>query len=312
MIDAKQIIDDFEAYRRALNFAEGTISLGRSALYIFFDFIDSEGIQDVSQIRTKDILKYQIYLSTLKNTKGEIYDVKTQNGYMTSVRKCFQFLRRRGDIFIDPTDGIEFAKAPRALPRNILSEKEMRTLLETPNVKTWIGLRDRAILEVLYATGMRRRDLVQLDMTDLNFDDKTIFIRQSKGGKDRVVPMTKDAKKWLKKYINEVRCHMIADPSEQAVFINKDGKRFGHQGLWEMVKATAKRAGIEKDISPHSIRHSIATHLAATDCNLRYIQELLGHSRCDTTAMYVHVSGSRLRKAIEKFHPSEIKGAEVA
>ncbi|MBU3995919.1 MAG: tyrosine-type recombinase/integrase [Actinobacteria bacterium] len=311
MIDTEQIINDFVAYRRALNFSEATASAGRNALRIFFDFIDSKGIQDVAEIKTKQILEFQIHLSAFKNTKGEAYNPKSQNAIVTNVRKMFQYLRRQGKVFYDPTVDVELAKTTRSLPRNILSEKEMRTLLSAPKGRLPLDIRDKAVLETLYATGMRNSELTGLDLTDLNFDDRTIFIREGKGGKDRVVPMTKSARRTLKKYINDVRRHMVADPSEQAVFINKDGKRLGKQGLWCMVKRRAKQAGIEKDICPHSIRHSIATHLASTDCNLRYIQELLGHSRCDTTAIYIQVSGSRLRQAIEKYHPSEA-GEKVA
>lgn len=299
----KKIIADYNDNQYARNMATTTISGTKTNLYRFFSYLEAAGVKHLDDIDSRIMLQYQVHLSKIRNKHGKRYNPRTQNYAISSIRSLFKYLRRCGQMQNDPTVDLELAKAPRPLPRNILSIMETESLLAAPNTKNPTGLRDRAILELLYATGIRRSECIGLDLADLNLDGYTVFIRDGKGGRDRVVPITKQSKKWIGKYIRTVRDLKLKDDDEHAIFINKYGDRLGQQGLWTMIKRRAIQAGIEKNISTHSIRHTTATHLADADCNLRYIQELLGHSRLDTTAIYISVSAKRLKDAISKYHP---------
>lgn len=303
MINPELIIKDFVEYQKALNMSASTIELSESALNKFFDYLETEGVDLLTDVNTKLMLRFQIHLSKLLTSNGASYNPRTQNAIISNVRKLFRYLRRKGEVFVNPTEDMELAKAPRPMPRNILSLEEAQALLNQPNKRTLSGKRDRAILACLYDGGLRRGECCGLDVNDIYLDEKKIHIRDGKGGLDRVVPIQDDTAKRLRAYIEEVRPLILDDPKDQAVFLNKYGRRLNAQSVLRIVKAEAKKAGIKKDIHPHTLRHSIATHLADNGVDIRYIQEFLGHSRCDTTAIYIHLSGGRLRKVLNAYHP---------
>lgn len=292
--------------------SESTVELSVSALNKFFGFLEQENINSLTDVDTKLMLRFQIHLSKQLNNKGEHYNPRTLNGVMSNVRKMFKYLRRKGEVFYNPTEDMELAKAPRPLPKNILSAEEAEALLDEPNKRTMSGKRDRAILGCLYGAGMRRGECAGLDLNDIYVSEKKIHIRDGKGGKDRVVPIQSDLAMRLKVYIEQVRPLVVDDPDDQAVFLNRYGKRLSPQSVLRVVKAQAKKAGIKKEISPHTLRHSIATHLADNEVDIRYIQEFLGHSRCDITAIYIHLSGGRLRKVLNACHPRAKVSEKVA
>jgi len=310
MINAEQMTKDFEKHQIARNFSASTIETEGRMLMWFFEFLAEETVENITDVDTTFMLKYQIYLSAIKNNKGKPYNPRTQNLAVSTVRKLFRYLRKKGEVFCDPTQGMELAKAPRPLPRNILSVKEMNKLLSQPNAKKWVGGRDNSMLEILYSTAMRQGELLHLDLNDLNPDDGTILIRDTKGRRDRVVPCGKEAWRRLKHYLRTVRPLLVENINEQAVFLNKYGNRLSKQGLLTLVKTYALKAGIKKNISAHNIRHSAATHMADNGCDIRILQLLLGHSSANTTAVYLHTSISKLKLAHQKFDPRE-KTAET-
>ena len=304
MIDVPAILIDFEAHQKAVAMAASTIEWECFWLQRFLLFLTSEKVERVVDVDTKTLIRFQIYLSTLQNKKGKVYSPASQNHAMSAVRRYFKLLRRRGEVFFNPADGLEGVKTAQTLPRNILSVEEMVKLLDQPNTRRHSGKRDKAMMEVLYSTAVRQAELLHLDLSDLNHDEGTMLVRNGKGGKDRVVPCGVTGWSWLNRYINEARIH-FADKDEQAVFLNSRGERMGKQGLFLIVKYYARRSGIKKSISPHSFRHSVATHLADAGCDIRYIQELLGHSSPAATAVYIRVAIRRLKEVHAKFHPRD-------
>ncbi len=304
MINTDDILNDFDSHQKAIAMAESTMDWERFCVKRFLEYLQSENIQSIAEVDTKLLIRYQIYLSTLKNKKGKPYNPSTQNHEISAVRKLYKLLRRKGEVFYNPADGLEGAKTGKSLPKNILSVEEMKNILDEPDTKTPRGIRDKAIMELLYSTAIRRNEVVNLNLDDLNPDDGTILIKNGKGNKDRVVPCGKNAWKWLDKYLRECRPH-YADKNEPAVFISRKYGGIEKQGIYMMVKQYALQAGIKKTISPHSFRASCATHLAENGCDIRFIQELLGHSSPSTTAIYIQVAIKKLKEIHTKFHPRE-------
>ena len=301
-MNTEVLLDGFSEYQKARNMAKSTIEWERFVLSLFLNFLEAENILLLTDVDPKVMIRYQLHLAGLKNRKGNPYNVNTQNMAIGVVRTFYRFLRRKGEVFIDPTDGFEFAKGSRSLPRTILTLKEMKLVLKQPNENIVWGKRDKAILEVLYSTGIRQGELRHLDLNDLNQDDRTIFIRDGKGSKDRVVPCGDMAWKCLNAYLN-VRNDLILERDEQAVFVNMAGKRINKARMVKIIKKYARLAGLKRtNITPHSFRHSCATHMCDAGCDIRYIQELLGHASPATTAIYISVSIRKLKDAHTKYH----------
>jgi len=303
-MNVEQIIADYEAHRRALARSESNIQTEHGNLMRFFAFLEQEGVDELNKVDSKVILNFQIHLSTLKNTHGKLYHPQTQNVHLVSVRNLFKYLRRKGLVFINPTDGIEYARAPEPLPRTVLTVEEMERLLEQPKLSAPMGLRDRTLLEMFYSTACRASEMVDLDLSDLNYENETALIREPKNGRDRVVPIGSMALHYLKRYLTECRPN-YADKDEVAVFVNVRGERLCRQGLLDIVQQYGKEAKLEKVVCLHGIRHSCATHLCDNGCDIRYISQLLGHKDLNVTAKYIHLSIRNLREAHNRFHPRE-------
>lgn len=311
MINVEQIIADYQRHRRALARSESSVQTETGNLQRFFAFLEQERITELTDVDNKVVLRYQIYLSSLLNTHGKLYHTQTQNVHLVSVRNLFKYLRRKGVVFVNPTEGIEWAREPKPLPRDVLSVPDMERLIETPKLRSAMGLRDRALLEMLYSTAVRASEIIKFDMTDINYESKTALIREPKNGRDRVVPVGRLAFHYLKRYIMECRPNYI-EKDEQAVFVNVRGERLSRQGLLEIVQQYGEKAKLEKKVCLHGIRHSCATHLADAGCDIRYISQLLGHADLNTTLKYIHLSIRHLREAHAKFHPREIAAQKLA
>ena len=310
-MNPEQIILDYETHRRALARSESNIQTEHGNLERFFDFVEQEGIQRLTEVDGSTILKFQIHLSELMNTRGTHYHPQTQNVHLVSVRNLFKYLRRRNIVFVNPTDGIEYARSPKPLPRDILSVSEMELLLRQPKLKSPLGLRDRCLLELLYSTACRASEVVKLDLSDINHENKTLLIREPKNGRDRMVPCGRLGWHYLERYLDECRLHYV-EKDELAVIVNSRGKRITRHGLLEIVQRYARRAGLEKRVCLHGIRHSCASHLCDNGCDIRYIAQLLGHADLNVTARYIHMSIRHLREVHARFHPRETAAEMIA
>ena len=218
----------------------------------------------------------------------------------SAVRGLYKFAASEGHMRSDPAEQIETARLHRNLPR-YLSLDEVERVLEVSDVTTPEGLRDRAMLELLYATGLRVSELIALERGDFNFD-VGYLVCEGKGRKERIVPFGRSAKKWLERYLREGRLELVRKTTD-AFFLSRLGKAMTRQRFFQILKGCGKRAGIDKPLSPHVVRHSFATHLLERGADLRSLQLMLGHSNIGTTQIYTHVSRERLRRIYDQHHP---------
>ena len=230
------------------------------------------------------------------------YAPATRARKLAAMKSFFRFLLNEGIIKKLPTDDIASPKVGKALPKAI-TEEEVSTLLEQPNKNTEPeGKRDKAMLEMLYATGMRVSELVSLDVADVNLRDGCVRCI-GKGSKERVLPIHPEAIQALKDYLGDPRHKLVGHRKEDALFLNHRGERLTRQGFWLILKGHAKTANITSSISPHTLRHSFATHMLNGGANLRLVQELLDHANIATTQIYTHLTDKRLREVFDKAHP---------
>ena len=220
---------------------------------------------------------------------------------VTSLRKFFQYLVEEGKVAVDPMLLIDTPKKKTSLPE-VLSPKEVEALLKTPKTGEDLGLRDRAILEVMYATGLRVSELVNLKLADLHLE-LGIIQTIGKGQKERLVPIGDVASKWVKLYLKQSRPKLVKQKRNPYLFVNFHGNQLTRQGIWKNLKALVKQAGIEKNVTPHTLRHSFATHILENGADLRIVQELLGHADISTTQLYTHLSKKRLSAVYKQNHP---------
>jgi len=219
---------------------------------------------------------------------------------ISSLKSFYKFLILDGILKKNPAVNLSSPKTWFVLPQ-FLTLKEVELLLGQPDEGDVRGLRDKAMLELLYATGLRVSELVSLKPKDLNLKDGFLLCR-GKGNKERIVPLGGSAMKALRKYLAKARPKLMKQPDE-SLFLSRRGKAFTRQGFWKLLKSYAQKAGLEMKISPHTLRHSFATHLLERGADLRSVQLMLGHSQITTTQIYTHVSRERLRQVYEKFHP---------
>ncbi len=220
--------------------------------------------------------------------------------FLASAKSFYKFMVSSGDLAANPARGLTAAKVERKYPE-ILTSKEVELFLEQPQCVDAKGFRDHAMLELLYATGIRVTELIDLNVDDLNLSAG--FLRCASRGRERIIPLYPAAVKALRDYEINVRPEIIADMDEQALFVNMNGERMSRQGFWKIIKYYQEKAGIQKDITPHTLRHSFAVHLLENGADLRSIQEMLGHADISSTQIYTHVVKNQLKDVYNKAHP---------
>lgn len=253
---------------------------------------------------TKPILEsYQRWLWRYQRPDGRALSVVTQRSRLNAVQNFFAWLCRENFLPGNPAADLELPRKPRrSLPR-ALGLEEVAALLAVPDVRDPLGVRDRAILETLYATGLRRTELARLDVSDLDHALGTVWVRQGKGGKDRVVPLGGHAAHWIERYLAECRPRLVVRASEHGLFLTGYGERLSAGYLGTLVRRALVAVGVTRAGSCHLLRHSCATHMLENGADIRFIQQLLGHARLDTTQIYTEVSITQLREVHTRTHP---------
>ena len=259
-----------------------------------FEAAVSEWGVELTQVTTQDVERYAASMTR----KGRSAATVTRS--IAAIKSFYNCLIALGAVESNPAKGVVPAKVERKLPQ-ILTGKEVELFLEQPDCSDLKGFRDRAMLELLYATGIRVSELISLDLKDLNLSAG--FIRCASRGKERIIPLYHTAVKALQDYVRDIRPQLIADGGEQALFVNMNGERMSRQGFWKIIKYYQEKAGIEKDITPHTLRHSFAVHLLENGADLRSIQEMLGHADISSTQIYTHVVKRQLKDVYQKAHP---------
>jgi len=237
----------------------------------------------------------------LADRLGQGISARSSARLLSSLKRFYIFLIREGRLSEDPTVSIAAPKLGRSLPAT-LSETDVDDLLAAPDTSTALGYRDRAMLEVLYASGLRVSELVGLKLSEINFRQGVLRV-MGKGNKDRLVPIGEEAIIWLKTFIEQWRLEILGDKKTEVVFPTNRGAGMTRQGFWHIIKRYATHSGINKEVSPHVLRHAFATHLLNNGADLRVVQLLLGHSDLSTTQIYTHIAKERLKDIHEKFHP---------
>ncbi len=252
-----------------------------------------------------DIYDFQAHLFNYKTKNNTHLVLATQGKRLRAIKSFFRFLSKRDLILYDPTTGIEMPKEERGLPRGILSKSEVKRLLVRPDTTTLLGLRDRAMLELFYSTGIRLSELINARVIDLDIERGTLRVK-GKFKKERIVPVGGIAKKYLLHYIEYARPKLIRDKRITNIFISKKGRMLEKTIINSTVRRYVRGAGIrKKNINCHALRHSCATHMLEAGADIRYIQELLGHKSLETTQIYTKVAIKGLKRVHLKTHPRE-------
>ncbi len=282
-------------------FAGNTIEAYRNDLNQLADFAEQEASkQGVIPLWTS--FSRQEMLSYLLNLKERNYAATTQARKVAAAKSFFGFMLAEGKIKANPTENISSPKVGKPLP-DAISISQVRQLIDQPaRASTPEAKRDRAMLELLYASGMRVSELVSLNLDDVNTGDN--YVRCfGKGNKERLVPIYPQAAQVVEEYVIQVRPRFVRSDAEQALFLNQRGDRLTRQGLWQILKAYAKEAGLNKQVTPHTLRHSFATHMLSGGADLRSVQELLGHANISTTQIYTHLTSEHIRRTYDRAHP---------
>lgn len=292
--------DDLKEYLHFLTIERGlsknTIESYRRDLVHYLDYLNEH------QIASWNELDRYFVLSFLQQLKDEEKAAGTIIRMVSSLRKFHQFLKQERLSEIDPMLHIDTPKKAQTLPK-ILSMKEVEKLIETPDTNTTLGLRDRAMLEVMYATGLRVTELTELRLTDLHLS-LGLIQTIGKGDKERIIPLGDLAIEWIEKYLRYSRVKLEKSGKRTPyLFLNHHGGGLTRQGVWKNLKKLVLLAGIEKEVTPHTLRHSFATHLLENGADLRVVQELLGHVDISTTQIYTHITKKRMTEVYKTHHP---------
>jgi integrase/recombinase XerD len=248
---------------------------------------------------------FQRHLFRHRKKDGQPLAWSGQHLHLTELRAFFSWLAKANHIPFNPASEIELPKQPRTLSKAILSSAEVERILSQPDPTTPLGLRDRAILETLYSTGIRRSELCALRVNDLQWDRQSLFVNEGKGQKDRYVPIGQRALLWITRYIDHARDRMLLDSNEPTLFVSAHGQRLHPDTVTEYTRRYIKAAGITKPGSCHLFRHTMATLMLENGADIRYIQSILGHSKLDTTQIYTRTSLRKLVEVHRATHPAE-------
>jgi integrase/recombinase XerD len=274
--------------------ARNTLDSYRQDLAQFATWLEKDAAKDLLQVEKFDIQRYLA-------VKFPISKPRSISRLIASLRRLYRFALRENKIAQDPSLQIESPKLPRSLPKS-LSEEDVESLLDAPNLDDPIGLRDRAMLELLYASGLRVSELVGVKVTEVSLSEGVVRVT-GKGSKTRLVPMGEVAVDWLIRYLKEARPEILEKRLSDSMFVTQRGAAMTRQAFWYLIKRYALVAGIHKPMSPHVLRHAFATHLLNHGADLRVVQMLLGHSDISTTQIYTHVARERLKQLHTAHHP---------
>lgn len=299
----------FLAWLAERQYSPKTIVNREELLRVFIAWLDERGIRRPQEVTKPIIERYQSHLFVYRKKDGQPLSARTQHGHITPIRAWFKWLAKQNFILYNPASDLDLPRLDRRLPRNVLTVKEAETVLAVPDVGTATGIRDRAMLEVLYSTGMRRMELMQLQVFDLDAERGTVLIRLGKGKKDRMVPIGERAIAWVEKYRDDVRPELATGADDGTLFLTHLGEAFTPNRLTQLVREYVQAAEIGKSGSCHLFRHTMATLMLENGADIRYIQAILGHAELSTTQIYTQVSIRQLKAIHSATHPARLPGA---
>jgi integrase/recombinase XerD len=297
--------EDHLAWLASHGYAASTIANRRHHLKAMAAFFAQRAVTEPASVTPSLLESYQRHLFHHKKRDGKSLSFRTQAQRLIPVKGFFSWLARRGAIPYDPAATLILPKVEHRLPEAVLSVEEVESVMAGPDTQTALGLRDRAILEVLYSCAIRRQELIALRTCDVDDDRGTLFVRQGKGGRDRHVPIGERARYWVRRYLDEARPHVAPVPDVDTLFLTNTGGRFAPDVLSRMATAYIRAGAPDKPGSCHLFRHTAATLMLDAGADVRHISEMLGHKKLETTMIYTRVSLAKLREVHAATHPAE-------
>ena len=287
------------------NFSEDTVNTRRAYLGYFHDWCRERGLEAPVEITRPVLERYQLWLYHYRKSNGQPLGFRTQHTRLQSIKSFFQWLTRQNLLLHNPASEIVLPRMEHRLPKYVLTVQEAEQIVQQPNVADAEGLRDRAILETFYSTGMRRMELAHLKVYDLDADRGTVMIRQGKGRKDRVIPIGERALAWIDKYLQESRPQLLTGGADEGtVFLTHVGEPFDRRQLTALVRGYLIESKVGKMGGCHLFRHTVATLMLENGADIRVIQQMLGHVKLTTTELYTRVSINLLRQVYSATHPA--------
>lgn len=289
---------------RDRSYSEQTVASRRRHLAVFLEWCSERGLGTAPELGRQAVELYQRHLAHHVKDDGGPLAAQTQRGYLMTLTGFCRWLTRSRLILYNPAADLVLPRQPHRIPRDVLSPAEAERVLAVPDVRTLMGVRDRAILETLYSTGMRRSELARLATADVDLERGLALIREGKGRKDRMVPVGERALAWVRRYLADVRPCYVVPPDEGDLFLTRFGRGFVPNGISEVVSAAVTRSGVGKKGSAHLLRHTAATLMLEGGADIRFIQQLLGHEDLGTTQVYTRVSIKALKQVHDATHPA--------
>jgi integrase/recombinase XerD len=294
---------NFLEWTLSVGLAEQTANIRRVALDYYIRWCDVAGVREPGQISRQNIEQYQRHLFRYRKANGDPLALSTQATRLHPIKAFCRWLVRERLLPIDPSRELELPRLPRRLPRWVPSVPDVERILSRPDATTPSGVRDRAILEVLYSTALRRMELVRLQEYDVDLANRVVMVRAGKGGRDRIVPLGAQAAKWVGQYVLEVRPRLVTEGRVGHLFLTDYGEPFGKNRLGDMVRRYLVAARMRAPGACHVFRHACATHMLENGADIRFIQSMLGHADLSTTQIYTRVSIAKLKDVHAATHP---------
>lgn len=288
---------------RARGYAPRTVEGCRTVFRRFLQFLGTRGTQRLEEVTPRDVADYQADLMLHGGVAGRALSSQCQAQHLGQIRQFFRYCLKQGWILVTPAEGLVLPKARTAPPRHVLGLQLMKRLLLLPDVTDLRGLRDRAMLETFYGTGVRVTELLSLDTADVDLGEGELTVRRGKGGKRRRVPMGDACVRWVTRYLEESRPKLLSKPNEPALFLSWRGRRMDRANLAKIVRNYGRKLKLGFVLTPHLLRHTFATHLLKGKASLRHVQEMLGHAKLSTTQIYTHVDLTDLKETHRRCHP---------
>jgi integrase/recombinase XerD len=301
----ESLISAYLEWRAVHHFAASARKSIESNLRMFGSFCCQRGLESPVEVAREVIERYQGYLFRLRTTNDRPLSVRTQVTKLTNIKSFFRWLAKERYLEHDPSALLELPKLSFRLPVDVFSQEEVEEILAVPDLSAPLGLRNRAILEVFYSTGIRRGELAALQVYDVDFTHGILTVRQGKGGKDRVVPIGERALFWLGRYLEEARPELLIRSGETTLFLSETGASFGPEALGALVGRIIEQSGVRERVGAcHLFRHTMATQMLSNGADIRFIQEMLGHVSLETTQIYTRVSIEKLKAVHTATHPA--------
>ena len=298
-----RLVGEFETWMGVHGYSTATIENRRRMLAFFIVWLDERGVIRPADVTRAMVERYQRWLFHYRKTDGDPLTFRSQAQRLLAIRAFYKWAAKERKVLYNPAAEVELPKVERRLPRAALTASEAEQVLAVPDVSTSVGLRDRAMLEVLYSTGIRRAELAGLHLHDIDLERRTLLVRQGKGRKDRLIPIGGRALDWIDRYLLTARPGLAAEPDDGVLFLTVDGTVFSPDRLTQLARDHVEHSGVAKQGACHLFRHTMATLMLEGGADIRYVQQMLGHADISTTQIYTQVSIHQLAAIHAATHP---------